>query len=212
MELDKYRRKLSEYLKHKGVDTSINPTSCPNVSAHKRGDVKPSFSIYEKNGAEFCQCFACGISGGIYDMIGHLEGITDLPEQYAFAEKLFGNASYTPSPAKGRKRSDFQCNPRQMEILEKYLRSNPASEKWIRKFLADRANYSTGGGTSASPTGTISDYPETAIPFFLENVFYWPGLDVARYDLHKDTLYGCGIPQVGRSGSQSVWMPFRAWP
>jgi len=204
MELDKYRPRLSELLRHKGVDTSRNPTSCPNASAHRSGDSNPSFSVTEKNGVESCKCFACGIGGGIYDMIGWFEKIPDLAGQYQFAERFFGGSSYAP-PARGRKRSDFKCDPMKMEVLEKYLRSNPKSEHWVRKFLADRASYSTGGGTSASPAGTAADYPESAIPFFLENLFYWPGLDIARHDLDKSVFYGCGIPQVGQSGSQSFW-------
>ena len=140
-------------------------------------------------------------------MIAYFEGIdpSDFKAQYAFAEKFFGDISYLPPHTTSRKKSDFKCNPRQMEVLENYLRSNVKSEYWIRKFLTDRASYSTGGGTSASPNGTVSDYPESTIPFFLENIFYWPGLDVVRHDLSKDTLYGCGIPLSGQNGSPSSW-------
>jgi len=205
MEPNKYRRRLNEYLQHKGVDTSRNPTQCPNHSAHSHGDAKPSFTQYEKSGAEYCECKACGIGGGIYDMIGYFEGITDFKEQYAFAEKFFGDASYLPPRTVSRKKSDFKCNPQKMEVLENYLRSYVKAESWIKKFLSDRANYSTGGGTGASPNGTVSDYPEKTIPFFLENLFYWPGLDIARHDLDKDVFFGCGIPQIGQSGGQSVW-------
>jgi len=205
MDYNKHRRKLNEYLQHKGVDTSRSPTQCPNPSAHSHGDSKPSFTLYERGGVEYCECKACGIGGGIYDMIGYFEGLTDFADQYAFAERFFGNASYNPPPSRNKKRSDFQYNQRQMDVLEAYLRRNPASERWVRKFLADRANYSTGGGTNASPAGAILDYPEDTIPFFLEHLFYWPGLDIVRYDLSRDTLYGCGIPQVGQSGGQSIW-------
>jgi len=205
MEPNKYRRRLNEYLQHRGVDTSRNPTQCPNHSAHSHGDAKPSFTLYEKSGAEYCECKACGISGGIYDMIGYFEGITDFKEQYAFAEKFFGDTSYLPPRTTSRKKSDFKCNPRQMEVLENYLRGNVKAEHWIKKFLADRANYSTGGGTSTTPNGAIFDYPENTKLFFLENIFYWPGLDIVRHDLDKDTLYGCGIPLSGQNGSPSSW-------
>ena len=207
MEPNKYRRRLNELLKHKGVATSRSPTSCPNHSAHSHGDAKPSFTLYEKNGAEYCECKACGIGGGIYDMIAYFEGIapSDFKAQYAFAEKFFGDTSYLPPRTTSRKKSDFKCNPRQMEVLENYLRSNVKAEHWIKKFLADRANYSTGGGASTTPNGAISDYPENTKQFFLENIFYWPGLDIARHDLDKDVFYGCGIPQTGLSGKQSLW-------
>ena len=203
MQLDKYRRRLSEYLRSKGVDVSTNPTHCPNP-AHD--DSTPSFSIYEKNGAEYCSCFGCKIGGGIYDMIGWFEGINDLAEQYKFAESFFGDISYAPPPIKSRKKSDFKYNPEQMKILEAYLRKNPASEKMIRKFLVERANYSTGGGTHLSESGSVSNYPENTIQFFIDNLFYWPGLDIVLTDLSRDTIYGCGIPLVGQNGSQSTWM------
>jgi phage/plasmid-associated DNA primase len=164
--------------------------------------------MYEKNGVQYCQCFACGISGGIYDMVEHFEGITDFNEQLKFIENFFGNPTYAPPAPKATYKKDgekFKPDEKAMQTLEDYLRKNPASEKQIRRFLAERANYSTGGGTHIQETGTFTDYPEDIIPFFIDYFFYWPGLDVVRKDLANDVFKKCGIPLKGRNNERSTW-------
>jgi hypothetical protein len=84
-----------------------------------------------------------------------------------------------------------------MEVLEVYLRKNPAAEKEIKRFLADRANYST--------DGAVKMYPDVLVPFFLEQFFYWPGFDIAVKDLGRDVLRGAGIPLVNRNTQRSSW-------
>jgi hypothetical protein len=46
MNFDKYKPRLKEYLRQKGVDPSVNPTRCFNTGEHKQGDKNPSLQIY----------------------------------------------------------------------------------------------------------------------------------------------------------------------
>jgi len=165
--------------------------------------------MYEKGGVEYCQCFACGISGGIYDMVEHFEGIRDFNEQVNFIERFFGNPTYTPpAPSSGYVKKDsgkFTPDEKAMQTLEEYLRKNPASESQIRRFLQERANYSTGGGTHLQEAGNVANYPDDIIPFYLDYFFYWPGLDIVRKDLSSDVFKKCGIPTKGRDNEKSVW-------
>jgi hypothetical protein len=92
-----------------------------------------------------------------------------------------------------------------MQVLEDYLRKNPASEKEIQRFLTERANYSTGGGTHLQEAGNITSYPEDIIPFYVDYFFYWPGLDEVRKDLSNDVFKKCGIPLKGKNNERSTW-------
>jgi phage/plasmid-associated DNA primase/DNA primase len=202
---EKYKPRLVEYLQYKGVDTSQNPTTCPNAAAHKHGDSKPSFSVFGENASE-CKCFGCTCGGDIYKMVEFFEGISDFIEQYKFLESFFGNPSYSPPPPKPTwKNDDFKPDGKAMEVFETYLKKNPASEKMIRQFLKNRARYSTGGGTHLREEGDFADYPEDTISFFLENMFYWPGLDIAKRDLANDVFKKCGIPLYGQNREPSEW-------
>lgn len=203
---EKHKHRLVEYLKSKGVDTSQNPTSCPNTGAHKHGDSRPSFSLYADD--QRCKCFACGLDGDIYDMVGFFEGIPEFANQYKFLDDFFGNPSYSPPPQKPKpvyRDDDFKPDTKAMEVFETYLKKNPASEKMIRQFLKDRARYSTGGGTHLREEGDFADYPEDAVPFLVQNMFYWPGLDIAKKDLANDVFMKCGIPLWGRNKEPSEW-------
>ncbi|GHV90421.1 hypothetical protein AGMMS50268_09240 [Spirochaetia bacterium] len=201
---DKYKHRLEEYLRYKNVDTSMNPTSCPNTGAHKHGDSKPSFSIYDEG--RQCKCFGCPCGGDIFDMVAFFEGITEFVDQYKFLEGFFGNPSYSPPPSRAvYNNDDFKPDIKAMEVLETYLKKNPASEKMIRQFLKDRARYSTGGGTHLREDGDFADYPEDTILFFVETIFYWPGLDIARKDLSNDVFKKCGIPLRGQNKEPSTW-------
>jgi DNA primase len=206
---EKYKHRLLELLQYKGVDTSINPTSCPNTGAHKHGDSKPSFSIFADDTR--CKCFGCGLGDDkgfdIYDAVGYFEGITDFAGQYKWLETFFGNPGYSPPPPKPawKKNDDFKPDAKVMEVFETYLKKNPASEKMIRQFLKDRARYSTGGGTHLWEEGDFADYPEDTISFFIENMFYWPGLDIAKKDLANDVFRKCGISLYGQNREPSEW-------
>jgi hypothetical protein len=68
----KYKPRLKDYLRQKGVDVSINPTHCFNQQAHSHGDANPSLQIWDDG----FKCHGCGIEGDIYDAVELLEGIT----------------------------------------------------------------------------------------------------------------------------------------
>jgi len=166
--------------------------------------------MYEKDGVQYCGCFACGIGGGIYDMVEHFEGIKDFNEQVNFIERFFGSSTYIApsSPLSSYAKKDnvkFKPDERAMQTLEEYLRKNPASENQIRRFLEERANYSTGGGTHLQEAGSITNYPDDIIPFYLDYFLYWPGLDIVRKDLSSDVFRKCGIPTKGRDNEKSAW-------
>jgi hypothetical protein len=86
MKFDKYAPRLKEYLRQKGVDVSINPTHCFNTGEHKHGDKNPSIQIFD----DTFKCFACGISGDIYDAVGFFEKLEDPEKQYEFLRVLYG--------------------------------------------------------------------------------------------------------------------------
>jgi hypothetical protein len=196
MDFEKYKPRLKELLRHYQVDLEINPTHCFNPAGHSHGDTNPSLQLWDDG----FKCHGCGIQGDIYDAVEILEGITDKKEQYKFVEKFFGEG-YTPPPAPPKpsteEEKDFEPDKKQMEVLEAYLHKNPASEKEIKRFLADRANYSTGGA--------VKMYPEDLVPFFLEKFFYWPGFDTVIRDLGRDVLKGTGIPLVNQNTQRSTW-------
>jgi len=85
MDFDRYKPRLFDYLKHKGITPVIGLNKCFNP-AH--GDKNPSCLLTQI----FFHCYSpnCGITGDIYDAIEILEGIHDKDDQFRFAEQLFG--------------------------------------------------------------------------------------------------------------------------
>jgi phage/plasmid-associated DNA primase len=190
---EKYKPRLKDYLRQKGVDVSINPIHCFNQSAHKNGDANPSCQLWD----ESFKCYACGASGDIYDAIEILEGVTEKSGQYEFAEKFFGGAPVTPStysPAKDEK--EFTPDGSSMSRFEEYLRQNTAAESQIKKFLCERAQASVEGAQA---------YPPGIEEFIVSRFFYWPGLDDVRKYLGNDLLKKIGIPLVNPNTGRSTW-------
>lgn len=69
---------LKAFLEERGVRIPFGlggwrKVSCFNDPAHPRGDRNPSASVNLTTGRY--HCFACGISGDVYDLLGELEGI-----------------------------------------------------------------------------------------------------------------------------------------
>jgi len=69
---------LRSFLEEKGVRIpqgfgGWRKVSCFNDPAHPRGDRNPSASV--NLGTGHYHCFACGISGDVYDLLGELEGL-----------------------------------------------------------------------------------------------------------------------------------------
>jgi hypothetical protein len=86
MDFNKYKPRLKEYLRQKGVATGINPAHCFNTDEHKHGDKNPSLQIY----GDVFRCFACGISGDIYDAVRFFEKLENPKKQYEFLRMLYG--------------------------------------------------------------------------------------------------------------------------
>jgi hypothetical protein len=163
-----FKSRLAEYLRAKGVDTSINPTHCFNQAEHRHGDAKPSLQLYPDN----YRCHGCGIQGDIYDAVEILEGITKQGEQHEFLEKFFGG-SYTPARVEYDKEKwqkeadDFKSDPVIEKEFEDFLNGNPRREEAIRQFLDTRAEVSTKSAVKA--------YPARALPSLVGRFFIGPG-------------------------------------
>jgi phage/plasmid-associated DNA primase len=194
LDFGKYKNRLKEYLRCRGVDTGKDPTHCFNKSAHKHGDANPSLQLFDEN----FKCHGCGIEGDIYDAAGLLEGISGTADRFVFIEKFFGGASLTTRPeTAGSKAGDFEPDAEAMARLENFLSKNPGAEQMIKQFLADRAEHST--------KGKIKNYPEDTLGYLCEQFFYWPGLDAVLRDLDRDTLKKSGIPLVNPDKGFSTW-------
>jgi hypothetical protein len=87
IDFNKYKGRLEDYLRIKGVDVDACPTRCFNGDGHKHGDAHPSLQI----SVDFYVCYSCGIRGDIYDAVELLEGIKEATARYKFIERLFGN-------------------------------------------------------------------------------------------------------------------------
>jgi phage/plasmid-associated DNA primase len=193
---EKYKPRLKDYFRQKGIDASADQVRCFNTKEHKHGDTIPSLSIYEDS----FFCFGCGVKGDIYDAVELLEGITDKKEQYFFIERLFGGGSVEPTYTSvwGKDGDKFKPDITAMQKLEDYLSRNIKSNKMIRQFLDDRARIST--------AGTIKSYPEDSIPILVKQFYYWPGFDIALQELQdRNILKQAGIPQVHPQKGYSTW-------
>lgn len=193
IDFKKFKPRLKEYLRQKGVDDSISPTHCFNVEGHKHSDSNPSCQIWDDG----YKCHGCGIQGDIYDAVELLEGITGKKEQYDFIEKLFDDGRITSSFLSVPTNEEFEPDTDAMRQFENYLSSNPKSEQMIKQFLNSRAYIST--------DGKVQSYPDCMIPALLKYFLYWPGLNIALIELHKDILKKAGIPLVNPQKGYSTW-------
>ena len=48
---------------------------CPRRDAHKNGDARPSFVVGRTG--EGGMCLACGLAGGLFDLVRQLKGLPD---------------------------------------------------------------------------------------------------------------------------------------
>jgi phage/plasmid-associated DNA primase len=190
MDFDKYKSRLKEYLRQKGVDVSMRSIHCFNPAAHKNGDANPSCELFD----ESFKCHRCGIQGDIYDAVELIEGITDKKEQYAFIERLFGDSGIYFQPEKS---ADFEPDTAASRQFENYLSSNVKSEQMIRRFLDDRARIST--------AGKVTSYPDDIISTLIKHFYYWPGLDIALREFDRSVLKKAGIPLVNPQKGFSTW-------
>ena len=190
MNYDKYKNRLIEYLRQKGVKADKGLINCfsPN---HE--DKNPSCELFEDRFV--CYSGNCGIHGDIYDAVEIIEGITDKAEQYKAVEKAFGDG-YIPQPNPPVEKEKFTPDKDACAKLEKYLAQHRESERMIRHFLTQRANVS--GGIQASYPPGIKD---NLVKYF----FYWPGIDIARADLSSDVLKRAGVPLTNPKTGLSSW-------
>lgn len=191
MNFDKYKSRLLEYLRLKGIKANIGLINCFNPN-HE--DKNPSCEIFTNNFS--CYSGRCAIHGDIYDAVEILEGIQDKKEQYLHLEKIFGDSNYTVPKIKTEKTPAFKADPNTVLKFENYLRKNKASEKQIKIFLNLRASTTAGKNTS---------YPEGIIPKLVKYFFYWPGYDIARNELGIETLRSVGVPLTHPKTGRSSW-------
>jgi hypothetical protein len=197
LDFDRYKNRLLDYLRMRGIDVSQNPIHCFSPD---HDDKNPSCQISENH--FHCHSGSCGIDGDIYDAIGILEGIKERKEQYLFAERIFDGAGagsqFRPHPEKKEpEKEKFIRDTAADELLESYLSKNPAAEKAIINFLKQRAVIST--------QGAVQDYPADILSVLVKYFFYWPGLDLVRRDLDVDILRRCGIPLAHPKTGISSW-------
>ncbi|GHV79170.1 hypothetical protein AGMMS49944_09610 [Spirochaetia bacterium] len=198
MDFNRYKHRLQEYLRSRGVDAKTGLIRCFSPDHEDRD---PSCQLTEES--YFCHSGKCGINGDIYDAIGILEGIPERKDQYLFAEKFFdGGPTYSaPRPAPPKKETEetetYTTDTEAEKTLETYLQKNPRAGEAIRAFIKQRAAASTFGG--------ISDYPQAVAEAMIQYFYYWPGFDIARQDLGIDILRRCNIPLVNQKTGYSSW-------
>lgn len=180
MDFGKYKHRLIEYLRSRGI--TVHGEGLIRCFSPDHDDRTPSCQVSEDS--FFCHSGKCGINGDIYDAIGILEGIIDRGEQYKWAEKLFGGGDVTFRPAVPKKEAEeetetYTRDTAAEELFEAYLRRNPATEKISRQFLKTRA---------AATASGLTDYPDDIIPFLVKQFFYWPGFDIAKQEISLDVL------------------------
>jgi len=148
MNFDKYKNRLIEYLRIKGIKAERGLIRCFNPEHEDRN---PSCELFDDHFV--CYSGNCGIHGDIYDAVGILEGITDKKEQFKAVEAAFGSG-YTPikQPEKQTaEKETFTPDAAACAAFEKYLAGNKKSENQIRSFLQTRANVTRGSGTNYPP-------------------------------------------------------------
>ena len=87
MDFEKYKPRLFDYLKSKGISPVLGINRCFNP---KHEDRNPSCLLTET----FFHCYSagCGITGDIYDAVEIMADIKDKKNQYLLLEKLFPEA------------------------------------------------------------------------------------------------------------------------
>jgi phage/plasmid-associated DNA primase len=198
LDFDKYKPRLKEYLRQKGVDVTKNPTHCFNAAGHKHGDANPSLQIFDDS----YKCYGCGIQGDVYDAVEILEGIKDKKEQYEFVEQFFNGcrtvaAIKQPAYSKGADSNCFKPDAAAMKAFESFLLKNERAAAMIKLFLDTRAQEST--------AGAVQEYPAEIEKYIVDRFFYWSGLDAARETIGNDILKKCGIPLVNPKTGHSTW-------
>lgn len=94
--------------KHKGL-------ICPSCGSGTGKSGTSAFKIDPKTQSRQFKCFNCGISGDIFDILEHTEGIMDKTEQFKRINELYGGGDRGGSPRKaesartrGNAREDFK--------------------------------------------------------------------------------------------------------
>lgn len=203
MNFDKYKHRLLDYLRNRGIDVPRDEglIRCFNPT---HDDKTPSCQVSSDH--FHCHSGKCGIDGDLYDAIGILEGIHDKKEQFLFAEKLFdgGGNVYASAPPKTEKeeKEKYIPDPEAEEKLLKYLGGNPAAQKIYTQFLNLRATVAT--------QGALKEYPADLVPGIVNHFLYWPGLDIAKRELGTDVLKRCRIIK-DRKDKDGNTKEFSAW-
>ena len=193
MNFDKYKNRLIEYLRIKGIKAERGLVRCFNPEHEDRN---PSCELFDDHFV--CYSGNCGIHGDIYDAVGILEGITDKKEQFKAVEAAFGSG-YTPikqSEKQTAKKETFTPDDAACAAFEKYLAGNKKSENQIRSFLQTRANVTRGSGTN---------YPSGIVDNLVKYFFYWPGYDIASAEAGIAVLRGAGVPLPHPQKGYSSW-------
>lgn len=193
MNFDKYKNRLIEYLRIKGIKAERGLVRCFNPEHEDRN---PSCELFDDHFV--CYSGNCGIHGDIYDAVGILEGITDKKEQFKAVEAAFGSG-YTPikqSEKQTAEKETFTPDDAACAAFEKYLAGNKKSENQIRSFLQTRANVTRGSGTN---------YPSGIVDNLVKYFFYWPGYDIASAEAGITVLRGAGVPLPHPIKGYSSW-------
>ena len=193
MDYSKYKKRLWDYLKMKGVTPQRGLIKCINP---QHCDHNPSCELFE----DYFKCYSCGCSGDIYDAVELLEGITSKKDQYIFLENTFGG-NYTPSQisysCESSKSKKFEVNPESVKLLDNFIFNNKAIPEMTERFLAARIQKTT--------NGKIKQYPAEVVKN-LSGIFgYWPGLDEALKYLTPKQLLGAGIPSKKNAQGIATW-------
>lgn len=194
MNYDKYKNRLIEYLRLKGIKAERGLIRCFNPNHEDRN---PSCELFDDK--FICYSGNCGIHGDIYDAVEILEGITDKAEQFKAVEKTFGD-DYVPPPEIKTEKQTFTPDAKACEEFEKYLSKNKASKKAIINFLNTRAASSGGAGTQKN-----TSYPSGITDNLVKHFFYWPGFSLARGELDRSVLQGAGVPLAHPKTGYSSW-------
>lgn len=99
--LSEVKENLESYLLSKGINTNNN-FKCFNANQHKNGDNSPSMGYDRKNNK--VNCFACGCSYDLLDLIGLDYGLSSFTEKLERACEIYGvtweRTSYKEEPPK----------------------------------------------------------------------------------------------------------------
>ncbi len=79
---------ILQYLADKGIKVRYRRIfRCPTGS---HDDEHPSCVVYDNPKGEYIKCFACNLSGDIFNLVGELEGLPTYKEQYYFLIRKYG--------------------------------------------------------------------------------------------------------------------------